>query len=194
MRSVLTALCLAICVSGAADDLVLEHGAYSASYQSDWRTLPTGRELGAHDPAAYDFREVAGEDVRLQFLDQQEVKISGERLRVSWQDPGCDKYRHTLYYFRNCAVVRICSHAGPGYFHVMHCRDGPTYFRNCLLHSRVPLSDLHESMGETPDQGMHLLRPDWFVYLMPERSRWLWPRTGSITGRFVAGLAGAGLR
>jgi len=378
------------------DELVAEHGKYSQTYQSDWSELPTGRDLAAHDPAGYDFRDVAGEDVRRTFIEEDEVTLSGERLRVSWESSECDKYRHTLYYFRNCGhiviedmaviqnhpdwrasstfffescgrvEIRDCYLAGTcekpfiriegcreyfvdgveiagmdfgdgyrcaqgifvnngagfqpetgrqryiyrddandlvfgviqncyfhdygltdpihnhdaigfhapadgivfncwfenweadsaiddshrrndaayqdhlhriercvfrdchrvktdgaegsascallwcnnlyvdssltdyhvgwenwrvhetyvftrnkGYFHVMHYREGPTFFRNCLLHSAVAQSDMYESMGETPEQDIHQLRPDWFVYLMPEPRNWLTARTGN---------------
>lgn len=385
----------ALCAGAFADELIPEHGKYSESYQSDWSKLPTGRELARHDPGQIEFVDVAGEEVRRSFIDEQEeIRISGERLRVTWQDPECNKYRHTLYYFRNCerviiedmaviqnhddwraastfffescgrVEIRNCYLAGTcekpfirldgceeyfidrveiagidfgdgyrcaqgihvnngagldpetgrqryiydenardltfgviqncyfhdyaltdpvfnhdaigfhapadgivfncwfenweadsalddshrrndatyqdhlhriercvfrnchrvktngavgsascsllwcnnlyidssltdyhvgwenwrvhetyvftrnrGYFHVMHYREGPTYFRNCLLASPVSLSDMYESMGDTPNQDIRLLRPDFFMYLMPEPVRWLSART-----------------
>lgn len=377
-----------------ADELAPEYLQYIRTYTSDWSVLPTARELARHDPEAFDLVEVAGEETRRVFVDEEEVRLSGERLRVSWQNPECDKYGHTLYYFRHCervviedmavvqadpdwrasstfffescgrveirdcylagtcgrAFIRIegceeyfvdrveiagidhgegyrcgpgifvnngagldpetglqryiydpnsrdlrfgviqnsyfhdygltdpvfnhdailfhapadgivfncwfegwegdsalddshrrndaayqnhlhriercvfkdchrvktngavgspsCSllwcnnlyidssltdyHVGwqnwrvhetyvftrnKGYFHVMHYRDGLKLFRNCLLHSVVPQSDMYESMGETPHQDIHQLRPDFFMYLMPEPGRWLYPRT-----------------
>ncbi|MBD3293773.1 MAG: hypothetical protein GF393_12685 [Armatimonadia bacterium] len=380
--------------SAFADDLIPEHGKYSQTYMSDWSELPTGRELARHDPGAMEFVDAAGQGAGRRFVDEEEVRISGERLRVTWESPECDKYGHTLYYFRNCerviiedmaviqnhgdwrssstfffescdrveirdcylagtsgrAFIRIegcaeyfvdgveiagmdfgegyrcgpgifvnngagldpetgrqryiydenardlrfgviqncyihdyeateefmnhdgilfhapadgivfncwvenwegdsaiddshrrndvayqdhlhriercvfrnchrvktngavgspsCSllwcnnlyvdssltdyHTGwenwrvhetyaftrnKGYFHVMHYREGLKLFRNCLLHSAVPQSDMYESMGATPDQDIHQLRPNWFMYLMPEPGRWLFPRT-----------------
>lgn len=399
MRCACALVLVALCTAACADGLIPEHGRYSQAYESDWAALPTGRELGAHDPASYDFQDVAGGQARRSFVDKQEVTVSGERLRVTWQKPECDKYRHTLYLFRNCETVRIedmaiiqnhpdwrasstfffescgrveirdcylagtCGRAfiriegceeyfidgveiagidfggdaagyrcGPGifinngagwdeeerrpgmlwaqdprelrfgviqncyvhdygltdpvhnhdgilfhapadgivfncwfesweadsalddshrrndaayqdhlhriercvfrdchrvktngaegsascallwcnnvyvdssltdyhtgwenwrvhetyvfnrnkgYFHVMHYREGPKYFRNCLLHSAAAQSDIYESMGETPHQDVHVLRPDFFLYLMPPPGHWLTPRTGN---------------
>jgi hypothetical protein len=36
---------------------------------------------------------------------------------------------------------------------------------------------MYESMGSTPGQDIHQLRTDYFVYLMPEPGRWLYPRS-----------------
>ncbi len=399
-RALPIVVALVLSAAALADELIAEHGKYSESYQSDWATLPTGNELARRDGADFEaLREVAGEDVRKRFADEQEVRISGERLRVTWDSPECDKYGHTLYYFRNCervviedmiviqrdpdwrasstfffescgrveirncylagtcgrAFIRIegceeyfvdrveisgaidkqiggparcgpgifvnngaglepetgrqryisddnarelrfgviqnsyfhdygltdpvrnddailfhapadgivfncwfedweadsaiddshrrndaayqdhlhriercvfrnchraktngaegspsCSllwcnnlyvdssltdyHVGwenwrvhetyaftrnKGYFHVMHYREGPTFLRNCLLTSPVGFSDMYESMGETPEQDIHVLRPDFLVYLMPEPRRWLSARTAN---------------
>ncbi|MFW5867177.1 MAG: hypothetical protein ACOCX2_05135 [Armatimonadota bacterium] len=391
--------CVCIPCAGAfADRLIPEHGKYSESYLSDWSELPSAVELTRRDDADYEaLVEVKGEDVRRRFIDRDEVRLSGDRSIVRWEDPECDKYAHTLYYFRNCerviiedmvinqadpdwrasstfffescgrveirnsylagtsgrAFIRIegseeyfvdrveisglvyeevggparcgpgiwvnngagyepetgrqryisddnardlrfgviqnsyfhdygltdpvhnhdailfhapadgivfncwfedweadsaldnshrrndeayqnhlhrtercvfkdchrvktngaegspsCSllwcnnlyvdssltdyHVGwenwrvhetyvftrgKGYFHVMHYRDGKKLFRNCLLHSAVRQSDIYESMGTTPNQDIHELDPDYFMYLMPEPRRWLYPRT-----------------
>ncbi len=402
VRTVLLLSCctLALTTTAFADQLIPEHGKYSESYQSDWSKLPTGNELTGRDEADFEaLREVSGEDVRRRFIDEKEVRLSGDRYAVRWDDPECDKYAHTLYYFRNCdrviiedmmvvqrdpdwrasstfffescgrveirnsylagtsgrAFIRIegceeyfvdrveisgrvyeevggparcgpgiwvnngagfqpetgrqryisddnardlrfgviqnsyfhdygltdpvhnhdailfhapadgivfncwfenweadsalddshrrndpayqnhlhriercvfkdchrvktngavgsasCSilwcnnlyvdssltdyHTGwenwrvhetyvftrnKGYFHVMHYRDGLKLFRNCLLHSAVSLRSMYESMGDTPDQDIHQLRPDFFMYLMPEPANWLHPRTGN---------------
>ncbi len=396
-----TAALLAFCVAcgvaciAQADQMIMEHGKYSETYQSDWSELPTGRELARWDIDEVEFADVAGTDVRKSFADEQDtIHISGERFRVTWGDEECHKYRDTLYYFRNCehvviedmAVIQndpdwrasstfffescgrveirdcylagtsekpfiriegcreyfidrveiagidygdgfrcaqgifvnngagidpetgkmrhlyapdpynlefgviqncyfhdygltdpifnhdaIAFHApadgivfncwfenweadsaldnshrrndpayqdhlhrvercvfkdchrvktngaegspscsllwcnnlyidssltdyhvgwenwrvhetyiftrGKGYFHVMHYRDGKKLFRNCLMHSEVPQSDIYESMGDTPNQDIHELDPDYFMYLMREPGRWLYPRT-----------------
>ena len=397
-RTVLVVVgCVCLLCGGAfAEQLIPEHGKYSESYQSDWSALPTGNELARRDEADLNaLQEVAGEDVRQRFVDEDEVRLSGNRYAVRWQDPECDKYGHTLYYFRNCervviedmvivqrdmdwrasstfffescgrveirncylagtcgrAFIRIegceeyfvdrveiagrddgdgyrcgagiwvnngagfepetgrqryisddnardlrfgviqnsyfhdydltdpvynhdailfhapadgivfncwfenweadsalddshrrndagyedhlhrvercvfrdchrvktngavgspsCSllwcnnlyvdssltdyHTGwenwrvhetyvftrnRGYFHVMHYRDGLKLFRNCLLASDVALRSIYESMGDTPDQDIRQLRPDFFMYLMPESADWLTPRSG----------------
>ena len=102
-------ICLALAIGSAvsADDLIREHGKYSGAYQSDWATLPTGRELARRDLEGIEFEQVAGEDARQTFVDQEQVVLSGARLKVHWAKPECDKYKHTLYFFRNCKFVRI---------------------------------------------------------------------------------------
>ena len=90
-----------------ADDLIPEHGKYSQTYQSDWATLPDGRELARHDLTGVTLAQVRGEEARQTFVEQPEVTLSGQRLEVTWESPECDKYRHTLYYFRKCGTVRI---------------------------------------------------------------------------------------
>ena len=90
-----------------ADDLVREHGKYSQTYQQDWATLPTGKELAKHDVSKIQFETVAGEQARKRFKDEKEVRISGRALKVHWANPKCDKYRHTLFHFINCGHVVI---------------------------------------------------------------------------------------
>ncbi len=396
--AIAAAACLLVAAIPRADEMIAEHGKYSESYQSDWSQLPTGRELARWNVDEVEFVDVAGEEVRRSFVDETDtIRISGERLRVTWESPECNKYRHALYYFRNCehiviedmAVIQnnpdwrasstfffescgtveirdcylagtsqkpfirvegceeyfidrvelsgidfggetegyrcaqgifvnngagidpetgkmrhlwapnprelrfgviqncyfhdydltdpvynhdaIAFHApsdgivfncwfenweadsalddshrrndaayqdhlhriercvfkdchrvktngaegspscallwcnnlyidssltdyhvgwenwrvhetyvftrGKGYFHVMHYRDGLKLFRNCLMHSSVRQSDIYESMGDTPDQDIHELDPDYLMYLMPEPRRWLYPRT-----------------
>ncbi len=90
-----------------ADDLIPEHGKYSEAYQSDWANMPDGRELARHDPAGVNFVDVKGEDARQTFIGEEEVRLSGERLRVTWDSPECGKYKHTLYFFQKCERVVI---------------------------------------------------------------------------------------
>lgn len=105
----MVACCIcALCSVAHTDDLIPEHGKYSQTYLSDWSKLPTGRELARHDLSQMEFTDVAGEDVRQVFTDEtDEIRISGQRLRVSWASPECEKYRHALYYFRNCERIVI---------------------------------------------------------------------------------------
>ena len=107
MKIALIGLLLAVTGPAAADNLIRAHGKYSEAYQSDWSALPTGCELARHDPGEFGFQEVAGEQARQSFVDQDEVLVSGKRHMVSWAQPECDKYKHSLYYFRNCKLVRI---------------------------------------------------------------------------------------
>lgn len=101
------ALLLAFMAACAADELIPEHGRYSQTYQSDWAALPTGKDLAKWDIALQSFRAVNGEQVRAVFRNQAEVRLSGERLKVRWSKPGCDKYRHALYLFTHCEKVVI---------------------------------------------------------------------------------------
>lgn len=109
--AILSVSCLACACAFATvlerDELIPAHGKYSHSYQSDWSQLPTGNVLARHDPEQIEFVEVRGEDARRRFIDEEEVRISGESLRVTWDSSECDKYRHTLYYFRNVERVII---------------------------------------------------------------------------------------
>lgn len=89
------------------DSLIPEHGKYSETYQSDWSKLPTGKELARRDFDELQFRAVNGEQARKTFRDEDEVRLSGELLKVHWDKPECDKYRHTLYLFQNCENVII---------------------------------------------------------------------------------------
>ena len=98
---------LTVASCAPADNLIPEHGKYSEAYQSDWATMPDGRELARHDLADVTFEDVKGEEVRRVFIGEEEVHLSGERLRVTWESPECDKYKHTLYFFQKCERVVI---------------------------------------------------------------------------------------
>ena len=98
---------IAIRSPAVADDLIAKHGKYSQAYQSDWSQLPTGKELAGHDVAQMEFRTVVGEEVRRVFRNEEEVRLSGDRLKVHWNLDECNKYRNTLYLFENCEKVVI---------------------------------------------------------------------------------------
>ncbi|MBM4046495.1 MAG: right-handed parallel beta-helix repeat-containing protein [Planctomycetes bacterium] len=123
-----------------ADALVPAHGKYSQTYQGDWANLPTGKQLAKHDLGAYTLKDVKGQEARRRFQGQKKVRLAGERLRVSWPKPECDKYRHTLYHFVNCdeALIEdmIVAQADPDYrassvFFFEDC--GTVTVRNCFL-------------------------------------------------------------
>ncbi len=108
MRCVFACFCLLLIPAlTCADELVPEHGKYSAAYQSDWAIMPDGRELARHDLVDVTFEDVKGEEARRTFIGEEEVTLSGERLRVTWESPECDKYKHTLYFFQKCERVVI---------------------------------------------------------------------------------------
>ena len=101
MRYVCACFCLLVfLLPTRADDLIPEHGKYSEAYLSDWSTMPDGRELARHDLQGVEFQPVRGGQVRRVFVGEDEVRLSGERLRVTWDETECDKYRHTLYFFQ----------------------------------------------------------------------------------------------
>ncbi|MFW6437822.1 MAG: hypothetical protein ACOCZ7_02305, partial [Armatimonadota bacterium] len=81
VRTVLMLSCVCVLCPGAfADQLIPEHGKYSESYQSDWSQLPSAVELTRRDESDFEaLREVAGEEVRRRFIDEDEVRLSGDR-------------------------------------------------------------------------------------------------------------------
>ena len=102
-------LCVLVLLGPAlrGDDLVREHGKYSQAYQQDWSSLPNGKAQARWDLAKVKFETVAGEQVRQVFADKENVRICGRALKVRWAAAKCDKYRHTLYYFRHCKNVTV---------------------------------------------------------------------------------------
>ncbi len=89
------------------DDIIPEHGKYTAAYQSDWSKLPTGDVLARKNLAGVEFQDVQGEQVKKEWHGEKKVVISNLNLRVKWQQPKADKFGTTLFYIENADEVVI---------------------------------------------------------------------------------------
>jgi len=106
MLRCLAALCLSLPTFAALPETIETVGQYSPDYLSDWSKLPTGDQLARHDPAAFAWQEVIGEDVRRNIHDQDEVRLADLAWRVTWQGEA-NKMRTTLVTIRECKRVVI---------------------------------------------------------------------------------------
>lgn len=89
------------------DNFIYEHGRYSGTYESDWKTLPSGKIMGKKDFGNTTFREVYGEEVQKKFYQQKEVILKDLAYKVRWKSPIADKFKTTLIHIQEADKVII---------------------------------------------------------------------------------------